>query len=170
VRAFIQLHQHFFRNQPLSHIISIVGAAYISKDNIEKNSYCTGCPRVTILSKDDIDSEESLMKWWKKMKSDFQEAFKHFTFSTEDYSSSSDSDDSTSCDTKKKTSDININCIEGYAGLLVIAEAVTDDKFLTLNDEEDDIIKNMILNEDQRKALLNPDKAAYSCEPQRSVI
>lgn len=159
VRAFIQLHQHLFRNQSVFHIIGIVGAVCLSKIDIMNISYCNEClkMKILILSKDDISTEESVKDWWMKMKKEFKEAFQHFSFGPEDCSSDSDSDEFT-FDTETKASEVNINCIKGFAGLLVIAEAVTDDKFASLKAGNDEIIKKMILNEAQRKVLLNPKK------------
>ena len=156
VRGFLKLHQHFFDHG--LHIIGIVGAVFFSKEKIGKN-YCTECPDVTILSIDDIKSEVSFKKWWMEMKEKFKKAFRYFSFDTEDYSSESDLDEG--YDTKTNPSKVD----KSFAGLLVIANAVTNDKFSALASEDDDkgtnedeIINKMILNESQRNVLRDQKK------------
>ena len=147
VRGFLKMHQHFFDCH--LHIIGIVGAIFFSKEEIRNISYCTECPKVTILSADDIESEESVKQWWKEMKEEFEEP----SFDNEYYSSDSELDKAFGMETNAPKVD-NAH----LAGLLIVAEAVTDDKFSSYGAKEDEVIKKMILNEPQRKILRDQGK------------
>jgi len=120
------------RNHVLQ-IVGIVGAIHFSRDEIKNISYCKECPSKAIMSADDIESKESIKQWWKDMEKEF----------------------------KKRKCNISDNAewIDGFAGLLVIAEAIKDDQFSKYDAEVDEIIKKMIiLNQSQLKVFENPEK------------
>jgi len=138
VRAFIELHKQFFDRNRVLQIVGIVGAIHFSRDEIKNISYCKECPSKAIMSADDIESKESIKQWWRDMENEFKKRKRNIP--------------------KFKIND-NAEWIDGFAGLLVIAEASKDDQFSKYDAEVDEIIKKMIiLNQSQLKVFENPEK------------
>ena len=133
VKAYQTLHRHRLIGDAKFFIVSIVGAVFHKKE--QQHPYCSECePELTIFA-DDFESEESFSCWWKALESLIERTIKTRS--------------------EMKSDDVE-HFKRGTASMLVVYNALTDDRFPRLHETDDNRITKMVLNEVQRNILLNP--------------